>query len=70
MFARLITFLITLLSVAFVGELFVGCAHVVPHYNQPPGVMEGTPKGLYLVTFQVKRSGAITGSTRAAISGM
>jgi len=47
---------------------FFGCAHVVPHRNQPPGVMKGTPQGLYTMTSHVRGIGPFTGSTTALIA--
>ncbi|MBN2561240.1 MAG: S41 family peptidase [Phycisphaerae bacterium] len=41
---------------------------MVPHHNQPPGVMEGTPRGLYALTSHVRGMGPFTGSTTALIA--
>ncbi|MCK4548079.1 MAG: S41 family peptidase [Candidatus Eisenbacteria sp.] len=58
----------TLLAVC-VGCLIVcGCASVVPHHDQPPGAMEGVPRGLYAVTVHVRGIGPFCGSTTALIA--
>ncbi len=52
-----------------VGCLIVcGCAGVVPHRHQPPGVMEGVPRGLYALTSHVRGIGPFCGSTTALIA--
>ena len=43
----------------------VGCAGTVPHSDQPTGVMEGVPHGMYAVTVHVRGIGPFCGSTTA-----
>lgn len=52
-------FFVALLCVACIA----GCAPIVPHDNQSPGIMQGPPKGLYEITAHVPGSGPFTGST-------
>ncbi|MCD4848199.1 MAG: S41 family peptidase [Candidatus Aegiribacteria sp.] len=48
--------------------LFVCCACIVPHKDQPPGAMEGVPSGLYAVTTHVRGIGPFCGSTTALVA--
>lgn len=55
--------------VACLGCLIVfGCNGTVSHKNQPPGVMEGVPNGLYAVTTHIRGIGPFCGSTTALIA--
>ncbi|MFH0982649.1 MAG: S41 family peptidase [Planctomycetota bacterium] len=55
---------LTVLTVALLG----GCGGLVSHQNQPPGVMQGTPRGLYAVTSHVPGMGPFSGSTTALMA--
>ncbi|MCK4342811.1 MAG: hypothetical protein KAY37_13925 [Phycisphaerae bacterium] len=53
----------TRLVICLVCLRLCGCASVVPHRNQSPGMMEGVPQGLYALTSHVRGIGPFTGST-------
>lgn len=45
-----------------------GCASIVPHKDQPPGVIDGVPDGFYTITTHVRGISMFTGSTTALIA--
>ncbi len=56
------------LSVCVSCLILIGCASTVPHKDQVPGIMEGTPCGLYAVTVHVRGIGPFCGSTTALLA--
>jgi len=51
-----------------VASLATACAGLVPHRDQPPGVTEGAPDGLYALTVHVRGIGPFCGTTTALIA--
>ena len=56
------------LATCVVCLIMLGCSSYVTHQNQPPGVMDGVPSGLYAVTTHVRGIGMFCGSTTALIA--
>ncbi|MCD4773777.1 MAG: S41 family peptidase [Bacteroidales bacterium] len=56
------------LVVYLVFFILSGCVSTVPHKNQPQGVAEGDPNGLYAITTHIPGISMFTGSTTALIA--
>ena len=59
-----------LIILGYAGILLImsRCASIVPHRDQPVGVVDGVPDGFYAITTHVRGIGMFTGSTTALIA--